>query len=50
MNYIDIWGNLTLEDYYKTDIHWRQENLAEVVNTIHTNTNIPKNIIRIWKN
>lgn len=34
MQYIDIYSDLTLEDYYKTDIHWRQENLLKVVNTI----------------
>ncbi len=40
--YIDIWNSLELEDYYKTDIHWRQENLAEVVGTIQTNMNLSK--------
>lgn len=34
MKYIDIYNALTLEDYYKTDIHWRQESLSKVVNTI----------------
>ena len=34
MKYIDIYNALTLEDYYKTDIHWRQENLSKVVNTM----------------
>ncbi len=28
--YIDITGALTLESYYKTDTHWRQEKLTEV--------------------
>lgn len=28
--YIDLTKVLTLEDYYKTDTHWRQENLEEV--------------------
>lgn len=40
--YIDIWESLKLEDYYKTDIHWRQEKLQEVVNTIETNLNLTK--------
>ena len=31
MNYIDIWKSLELEDYYKTDLHWKQENLQKVV-------------------
>lgn len=34
MKYIDIWENLKLEDYYKTDLHWKQEKLKEVVKTI----------------
>lgn len=28
-NYIDLRDTLTLEDYYRTDLHWRQENLLE---------------------
>ncbi len=34
MNYIDIWDELKLEDYYKTDLHWKQENLQSVVKQI----------------
>lgn len=34
MQYIHIWDSLTLEDYYKTDLHWKQENLQDVVQTI----------------
>lgn len=34
MNYIDIWNDLRLEDYYKTDLHWKQENLQGVVRKI----------------
>lgn len=30
MEYIDITPLLTIEDYYKTDIHWRQEKLEKV--------------------
>ena len=30
MNYIDIFPHLSAEDYYRTDIHWRQENIADV--------------------
>ena len=40
--YIDIWNSLELEDYYKTDIHWKQENLDEVVSTIQLNMNLNK--------
>lgn len=34
IQYIDIWDNLTLEDYYRTDTHWKQERLGSVVNKI----------------
>lgn len=40
--YIDIWNSLELEDYYKTDIHWKQENLDEVVITIQSNMSLNK--------
>jgi len=30
MKYIDILPKLTLNDYYKTDSHWKQENLQDV--------------------
>lgn len=32
--YIDLFGALQLEDYYKTDPHWRQECLQDVVDTL----------------
>lgn len=32
LTYIDIWEKLELEDYYRTDLHWKQENLVKVVN------------------
>ena len=35
-NYIDIDRNLDVEDYYRTDIHWKQENLSDVVKKIVT--------------
>lgn len=34
MEYIDIFSSLSIEDYYKTDIHWKQESLGEVVNAL----------------
>lgn len=34
IKYIDITNDLKLEDYYRTDLHWKQENLQEVVKTI----------------
>lgn len=36
MQYIDIWSDLELDDYYKTDLHWKQENLSEVVKKLQT--------------
>lgn len=29
-DFINIYGLLSIEDYYKTDIHWRQEQLVDV--------------------
>lgn len=40
LEYIDIWDDLELEAYYKTDLHWRQEKLKKVVNTIKTSMNL----------
>ncbi len=31
MEYIDIFGTLDIDDYYKTDSHWKQENIETVV-------------------
>lgn len=38
--YIDIWNDLTLEDYYRTDLHWKQESLNKVVSTLEQNMNL----------
>lgn len=32
--YIDLFGSLCLEDYYKTDSHWRQERLQPAAKTL----------------
>ena len=32
--YIDLTGSLTIDDYYRTDIHWRQEKLVPAAQTI----------------
>lgn len=32
--YIDITGTLDITDYYKTDTHWRQENLTDTAATL----------------
>ena len=34
LKYIDIREGLDLDDYYRTDLHWKQENLHDVVNII----------------
>ena len=39
MKYIDILDLLTLEDYYYTDTHWKQENLKKVVDRISAEMN-----------
>ena len=44
MKYIDIWNNLKLDDYYKTDLHWKQENLHTVVNQIQESMNLESTI------
>lgn len=32
--YIDITSSLVLDDYYKTDIHWKQENIEKIAKQI----------------
>lgn len=32
--YIDIVSQLSIEDYYKTDTHWRQEHLVKIAQTL----------------
>ncbi len=34
IKYINIFNELSSEDYYKTDTHWKQQNLTKVVNKI----------------
>jgi hypothetical protein len=34
MTYVDIFDALSLEDYYRTDTHWSQDQLDEVVNVL----------------
>ena len=34
MEYIDIFPLLSIEDYYRTDTHWRQENITDVAAAI----------------
>ena len=34
IKYIDIFDTLDVDDYYTTDIHWKQENLVDVANKL----------------
>lgn len=38
LNYINIFDKLTLDNYYKTDTHWKQEDLFNVANNNVENT------------
>jgi len=40
MKYINIFDCLELQDYYVTDIHWKQENLQKVVKKINSEMDI----------
>jgi len=40
--YIDIFNDLSIDSYYNTDIHWKQEKLENVTNTILTNMGLNK--------
>ena len=39
ITYINIFNKLSLDSYYKTDIHWKQEKISEVVKTIALHMN-----------
>ncbi len=43
-DYIDIWNDLELEDYYRTDLHWRQENIEKIANKLKTSMNTKESI------
>lgn len=40
VKYIDITKSLKLEDYYNTDLHWKQENLQSTVRKIEEEMNL----------
>ena len=40
MTYIDVFDKLELEDYYRTDTHWSQDKIGEVVDEIAANLGI----------
>lgn len=39
IKYIDIFDKLSIDDYYTTDIHWRQEKINDVVQELAVNMN-----------
>ena len=45
MEYINLFECLQLEDYYVTDIHWKQENLSKVVEKLSKQMNFTVNNI-----
>lgn len=44
ITYIDIFETLDIEDYYKTDTHWRQEKLSGVVDKIAKEMNFKERL------
>ena len=34
MTYIDLFEHLELDDYYKTDIHWRQDKIVDIADLL----------------
>lgn len=40
IEFFDISNKLSLEDYYRTDMHWKQECLGEVIETIRNELNL----------
>lgn len=34
MKYIDLFQSLAIDDYYKTDIHWKQENIVKIADLL----------------
>ncbi|MBQ0011054.1 MAG: hypothetical protein KBS76_08155, partial [Ruminococcus sp.] len=41
--YVDIFNLLSLDDYYRTDTHWKQENIASVADALLTGLGAEKN-------
>ena len=42
-DYIDIMNLLSVDDYYRTDSHWKQENVVDVAEKIASEMNVPFN-------
>jgi len=43
--YIDLLSELSLEDYYRTDLHWKQENLEKIAKKISSEMGIQNNSV-----
>lgn len=48
--YIDITDILSIDDYYKTDIHWKQENLKKVAKEIGLELDISDKLVLDFEN
>jgi len=46
IQYINLFDILTIEDYYTTDIHWKQENLKDVAETLVNSMNLNSTQLR----
>jgi hypothetical protein len=44
MSYIDITSSLCLDDYYRSDLHWKQEKLGSVIDTLSREMNFQSRI------
>ena len=44
IKYIDISSSLDIEDYYRTDLHWKQENLQDVVKKLESEMKLDNSI------
>lgn len=40
-SYVDLTGSLTIDDYYKTDTHWRQENIIPAAQKLAQALGVP---------
>ena len=49
MKYINIFDCLTIEDYYTTDTHWRQEKLGKVLERIATDMGFMEGLTKEYK-
>ncbi|MDO4749737.1 MAG: DHHW family protein [Eubacteriales bacterium] len=45
VQYVDLFGLLTEEDYYRTDTHWRQEEIFSVAETLASAMNAQEGLI-----